>query len=124
MQGQPYGSPYVSEQPYGSPYASEQPYGSPYASEQPYGSPYPGGPRVNPATGEVDAPNTGLMILSFFFPGVGLILYLVWNDKMPQKAHSCGKGALIGFIVGVALTILITIISILIPLIIVGMSLR
>ena len=90
---------------------------------QPYGMPYPGGPRVNPVTGEVDAPNTGMMILSFFFPGIGLILWLVWKDTLPQKAQSCGKGALIGFIVGMVLTILLTLLSFLIPLIIVGASL-
>lgn len=78
---------------------------------------------MNPVTGEVDAPNTGMMILSFFFPGIGLILWLVWKDTLPQKAQSCGKGALIGFIVGMVLTILLTLLSFLIPLIIVGASL-
>lgn len=90
---------------------------------QPYNMPYQGGPRVNTVTGEVDAPNTGMMILSFFFPGIGLILWLVWKDTLPQKAESCGKGALIGFIVGMVITILLTLISFLIPLIIVGASL-
>ncbi|MBQ4148397.1 MAG: hypothetical protein II594_01545 [Clostridium sp.] len=64
-----------------------------------------------------------MMILSFFFPGIGLILWLVWKDTLPQKAQSCGKGALIGFIVGMVLTILLTLLSFLIPLIIVGASL-
>ena len=50
-----------------------------------------------------DAPNTGFMVLSFFFPLIGLILYLVWQNESPLKAKSCGKGALIGFIVGVVL---------------------
>ncbi len=46
-----------------------------------------------------DAPSTGFAILGFFFPLIGLILYLVWKDESPLKAKSCGKGALIGVIV-------------------------
>jgi hypothetical protein len=54
-----------------------------------------------------DAPNTGFAVLGFFFPIVGLILYLVWMNTMPLRAKSCGKGALIGVIVEVAASILI-----------------
>lgn len=53
-----------------------------------------------------DAPNAGFAVLSFFFPIVGLILYLVWMDQYPLKAKSCGKGALIGVITEVALVLL------------------
>ncbi len=53
-----------------------------------------------------DAPNAGFAVLSFFFPLVGLILYLVWNDQYPLKAKSCGKGALIGVITYFALILL------------------
>ena len=59
---------------------------------------------------EVDAPSTGFAVLSFFFPLVGLILYLVWMDKTPKKAKSAGKGALIGFCVSVALGIIYAVI--------------
>ena len=52
-----------------------------------------------------DAPSTGFSILGFFFPVVGLILYLVWKDTLPLRAKSTGKGALIGAITSVALTI-------------------
>lgn len=52
-----------------------------------------------------DAPSMGFAVLSFFFPIVGLILYLVWHGTMPQRARSCGKGALIGFVVDVLLVI-------------------
>ena len=109
----------VGMNPAGQPYQAQGYPGRGYTAQ-----PGPGQPRVNPATGEVDAPNTGMGVLSFFFPGVGLILYLVWKDTLPQKAHSCGKGALIGFIVGMALTIIFTALSIIIPLIIVGVSMR
>ncbi len=46
-----------------------------------------------------DAPSAGFAVLSFFFPLVGLILYLVWMDQMPLRAKSCGKGALVAVIV-------------------------
>lgn len=48
-----------------------------------------------------DAPNMGFAILGFFFPLIGLILWLIWKDQTPLKAKSCGKGALIGFIVSI-----------------------
>jgi len=54
-----------------------------------------------------DAPSIGFAVLSFFFPLIGLILFLVWKDKTPLKAKSCGKGALIGVIVNVALVLII-----------------
>ena len=44
-----------------------------------------------------DAPSKGIAWLSFFFPLVGLILYLVYHDTKPKKAASAGKGALWGF---------------------------
>lgn len=49
-----------------------------------------------------DAPSPGFAVLCFFFPLLGLILYLIWHDNYPKKARSCGKGALIGVIVEAA----------------------
>lgn len=57
-----------------------------------------------------DAPSMGFAVLCFFFPVIGLILYLVWRETSPLKARSCGKGALIGVCVSVAFTILSTVI--------------
>lgn len=54
-----------------------------------------------------DAKSTGFSVLGFFFPVIGLILYLVWKEDYPLKANSAGKGALIGVIVSVALYILV-----------------
>ncbi len=51
-------------------------------------------------------PRTGLNVLSFLFLLVGLILYLVFLDKTPTKARSIGKSALIGFIIGVVLSVI------------------
>lgn len=50
-----------------------------------------------------DAPSTGFAVLSFFFPIVGLVLYCVWRDVLPQRAKSAGIGGLLGFIIGVIL---------------------
>ena len=57
-------------------------------------------------------------LLGFFFPIVGLILYLVWKDQTPLKAHSAGKGALIGVIVWTALSIILAILAYVIPLLV------
>ncbi len=45
----------------------------------------------------------GWSVLGFCVPLVGLILYLVWKDEKPNNAEAAGKGALIGFIVGLVL---------------------
>jgi uncharacterized membrane protein YvbJ len=50
-------------------------------------------------------------VLGFFFPIVGLILYLVWKDTKPVTALAVGKGALIGVIVDVAVSIISVIIA-------------
>ena len=54
----------------------------------------------NKVVAENDGPCTWAAVLGFFIPIVGLILYLVWKDQTPQKAKSAGKGALVGFIIG------------------------
>lgn len=56
---------------------------------------------TNQTTAQPDAPNLGFAFLGFFFPLIGLILWLVWKEQTPLKARSCGKGALIGVIVSV-----------------------
>lgn len=50
-----------------------------------------------------DKNSVGLNILSFCFPIVGLILYLVNKDKKPIEAKECGKWALISFIANLIL---------------------
>lgn len=60
---------------------------------------------------EVDKPSTGLNILSFLIPLVGLILYLSWQNSTPIKAKAVGKWALIGFCVAVGLSIISAIVS-------------
>lgn len=50
---------------------------------------------------ERDGKKAGLAWLSFFFPVIGLILWLVWREDLPKRAHSCGKGALLGLLISV-----------------------
>ena len=54
----------------------------------------------------LDKKSTGLNILSFFIPLVGLILYLTQKDQTPIKAKGCGKAALIGFILQIVFSII------------------
>ncbi len=53
-----------------------------------------------------DTGNIGWGFLGFFFPLIGLILYLVWKDDKPLSAHVAGKGALISVIISVVVSIL------------------
>lgn len=53
-----------------------------------------------------DAPSTGMAVLGFFIPIVGLILWLVNKENKPLMAKSAGKGALIGFIVSIVFSII------------------
>ena len=46
-----------------------------------------------------DTGSAGWGVLGFFFPLVGLILYLVWRQTQPKNAQSAGKGALINVII-------------------------
>ena len=87
----------------------QSPYQQPNYQQAPYQqNPYqqPNYQQPYPAPAVADAPSTGFAILSFFFPLVGLVLWLVWKDKTPLKAKSCGKGALIGVIVNVVFSII------------------
>lgn len=53
-----------------------------------------------------DKSSFGFALLGFLIPLVGLILFLVWKDSMPRRAHSCGKGALVAVILYVILWII------------------
>ena len=48
-------------------------------------------------------------VLGFFIPIVGFILFLVYEGKKPKRAKAAGKGALIGFITKIAVSIILTI---------------
>lgn len=58
-----------------------------------------------------DSPSFGIAVLGFFFPVIGLILYLIWKDDSPLRGKSAGKGALIGAIAWIAVYILAIVIT-------------
>ena len=112
FQQQAYGQPadqqayqqpaYGQQQAYQQP-AGQAPYQQPTYGQQPYGQAQqptfaaPAQPAVK------DSGSIGWGVLGFFFPIVGLILFLVWKNTKPN----CAKVAGIGAIVGVVLNILI-----------------
>lgn len=53
-----------------------------------------------------DVPSVGLKVLCFFFPIIGLILYIVKNKEQPVSAKAYGIMAIIGFCVGLALSVI------------------
>jgi hypothetical protein len=54
-----------------------------------------------------DKSSIGLAILGFWMPLLGFILYLFWKEETPKRAKSCGRGALLGFIVWMTLIVAI-----------------
>ena len=64
-----------------------------------------------PINQQEDKPSTGLNILAFLFPLIGLILFLCFQKTTPVRAKAIGKWALDGFVVGVALSILVGILG-------------
>jgi drug/metabolite transporter (DMT)-like permease len=53
-----------------------------------------------------DKKSLGFGFLSFMFPLVGLILFIVWHREMPKKAKSAGIGAIIGFVLGIVIGVI------------------
>ena len=58
------------------------------------------------APAPIDSGSFGWAVLGFFFPLVGLILFLVWKDSKPLSGKKAGIGALVGVITEVVLTVL------------------
>lgn len=69
------------------------------------------GTKVEKVTAPVEADKSSFWfgLLSFFFPIVGLILFIIWKDNMPKRAKSAGIGAIIGVIAGIVLSILLSV---------------
>ena len=65
-----------------------------------------------PINQQEDKPSTGLNVLAFLFPLIGLILYLCFQKTTPVRAKAIGKWALDGFAVGAALSILVGILGV------------
>ena len=58
------------------------------------------------AAGGQDSSSFVYAVLGFFIPLVGLIIYLSAKDSTPLKAKSAGKGALVGLITNIVLSVL------------------
>ena len=67
--------------------------------------------KNNQVSSSNDTGSIGYGILGFFFPLVGLILYLCWKNESPMNAKVAGKGALISVIINVVLCVLAFIFS-------------
>lgn len=63
-----------------------------------------------------DTGSGGFGVLGFFFPIVGLILFLIWHETYPKRAKRAGLGALIATSVNVAIILLYVIVAAIIAL--------
>ena len=91
---QPQQQPFVQQGYQQPPYGGQPGYQQPPYGQQGYQQPYGGMPN------NADVPSSGMNVLAFLFPIVGLVLYLTWKDQYPVKAKAVGKWGLIGFIAG------------------------
>lgn len=66
-----------------------------------------------PGVSPTDAPCRGFWWLGFFFWYVGLVLFIVFKNKSPQRAKSALKGMITGLIVSAAIAIIYVIIYVL-----------
>ena len=99
---QPQSNPYTASQQYAqTPQYGQPQYQQPQYQQYQYGQqPYMG---QQPA----DTGSFGWAVLGFFFPIVGLILFLVWKSEKPVSAKQAGMGALASVISTVVLWILL-----------------
>lgn len=58
-----------------------------------------------------DTGSVGWGILGFFFPLVGLILYLCWRVNAPRSANSAGAGALIAIVLELVLALVYAVLA-------------
>ena len=92
-----------AQQPGAQPGATPDPFGSGCNAGSPQGFNYD---QYKQDHGENEQASAGWGVLGFFFPLVGLILYISWYDKHRKRAKIAGKGALIGVIAAVVLWVL------------------
>ena len=77
-----------------------------------YAPPYYGDGGAEPRKmQDRDTGSGGFGVLGFFFPIVGLILFLIWHETYPKRAKGAGLGALIATSVKVAIILLYVIIA-------------
>ena len=69
-------------------------------------------PPVTPGTPSTqDKLSTPLVILSFCIPLAGAIIYFMKKDKEPASAKTACTAALIGFVVGIAINLIYTLVN-------------
>lgn len=104
---QPQSNPYADSQQYAqTPQYGQSQYQQPQYQQYQYGQqPYM---RQQPA----DTGSFGWAVLGFFFPIVGLILFLVWKSEKPVSAKQAGMGALASVISTVVLWILLIVFAV------------
>lgn len=99
---QPQANPYATGQQYAqTPRYGQHQYQQPQYAQYQYGQQ----PYVNPQP--ADTGSFGWAVLGFFFPIVGLILFLIWKSEKPVSAKQAGMGALASVISTVVLWILL-----------------
>lgn len=54
-----------------------------------------------------DRPSLALSFVGFFFPLIGFIVYVLTHSDKPKQAKSAGKGALIGFLTRVVISVIL-----------------
>lgn len=93
-----YQQPQYGQSQYQQPQYVQSPYGQqPYMGQQP-----------------ADTGSFGWAVLGFFFPIVGLILFLVWKSEKPVSAKQAGMGALASVISTVVLWILLIVFAVIV----------
>lgn len=70
-----------------------------------------GTPVVSNPSSQAEESTVGWLLLGFFLPLVGFIIWLVWRNDKPARSKAAGKGALIGMIVSVAVGIITGIVA-------------
>lgn len=91
----------TAAQPAAQPVA--QPAAQPVQAAQPAAQPV--AQPVAQAPVVTDSGSFGWAVLGFFFPLVGLILFLVWKQTKPKSAKVAGIGAIVGFVLGIVMSI-------------------
>ena len=108
-------------QPQSNPYADSQQYAqTPQYGQSQYQQPQYGQPQyMQPQYQQyqygqqpADTGSFGWAVLGFFFPIVGLILFLVWKSEKPVSAKQAGMGALASVISTVVLWILLIVFAV------------
>lgn len=95
-------NPYAANQQYAqTPQYGQPQYQQPQYAQYQYGQQ----PYVNPQP--ADTGSFGWAVLGFFFPIVGLILFLIWKTEKPVSAKQAGMGALVSVIISVVLWLIV-----------------